>query len=141
MEPRLTRSFMLSPSLVCCLVDISWLSSGSLVGAVLVSTICAAAVALVSFCYVVVSCSWCLLSASCMMHSLVSFFHCYVAIFSISSKSGARHSGGHDSITTKITSFVAMNKSFTHFCVGSLCARIYRLCISTLNSVVLCKLL
>lgn len=122
-------------------VDISLPSSVSLVGAVMVSVVYAIVVAFAAFRCMAASCSWHFLFSSFMMHSLVSFFHCYAVIFSSSSKSETRHSGDHATITLKISSSIAMNGSFTHVRARSLCAQIYRLSIYALNVFVLFKML
>lgn len=84
---------------------------------------------------------FCLLSASWVTHSLASsFLFCAVA-FSSSAKLGARHLGRHVSNTIKNMSSVAMSGIFVHYCARSFRALMYMLCISTLNSAKLCRLL
>lgn len=94
----------------------------------MVFVICVVVVASTTFHCVAASYSWCFISTSFMMCSLVSFFHYYVAIFYSSAKSEVHHSGDHDAITLNIASSIAMNGSFTHVQAKYFCARIYRLC-------------
>lgn len=85
--------------------------------------------------------SCCLFSANWVMRSLASsFFFCVVG-FSNSTRSGAHHSGGHVSKTMKMASLVAINERFVHCFIVSLCALMYTLCMSALNSIKLCKIL
>jgi len=81
------------------------------------------------------------LSGNYAMCSLVSSFFFWAADFSISAMFGARHSDGHASKTLKMTSSLATKGSFVHYFIRSLCALIYMLCMSALNSVKLYKLL
>lgn len=122
-------------------MEISWPSSVSLVGVVVVCAIYSIATTSVVIHCVAAYCSWCFFSSSLTMRNLISLFLCCAAIFSSSTKSRVCQSKEHDAITSNIASSVAMNDSFTHSQAGSLRTRIYRLCISTLNSSMLCKLL
>ena len=128
------RSYVSTSPYMSCSVDISWSSMIPLVGAVVVS----ATATVASYC-MATFCSQHILSTDFAMCIFISFFYYCATIFSNLAKFGVHHAGGNVAITLKIASSIVMNGSVTHVWVGSFHVRIYRLSISSLNSVVLCK--
>lgn len=135
----------------CPYEDVAWSSSSFVVAS---SAACATAAASASFSYFAAFCvasctalslvdvvSFCLFSANYVTCNLASSFFFCVVSFSILARSGARHSGGHVSKIVKMVSSVAIKGSFIHCFIVSLCALMYILCVSTLNSAKLYRLL
>ncbi len=79
--------------------------------------------------------------ANWLICSLVASFYFCVVVLSCSARSGARHSGGHDSSKERMASSIVMKGSLVQFCIGSLCALICTLCISALKFAKLRRLL
>lgn len=87
------------------------------------------------------NCSLCLCWANLFICSLVASFCFCVAILSYSAIFGVRHSRGHDSSMMKMASSIALKGSLVQFYTGSLRGLIYTLCMSTLKSTKLHRLL